>query len=65
VRTFSGAPEELWRIDQLTDGTYRVMPKAIPGSKDALALSAVGSSMPTLAKFDPTSDRQRWRIRVP
>ena len=65
VRTFTGAPEQLWRIDQLTDGTYRVMPKAIPGSSDALALSAVGSSMPTLSKFDPASDRQRWRIRVP
>jgi arabinan endo-1,5-alpha-L-arabinosidase len=65
ARTFSGAPEQLWRIDQLTDDTYRVMPKSIPGSKDALALSAVGSSMPTLAKFDASSDRQRWRIRVP
>lgn len=25
--TFTGAPEQLWRIDQLTDGTYRIMPK--------------------------------------
>jgi arabinan endo-1,5-alpha-L-arabinosidase len=65
VRTFSGAPEQLWRIEQLVDGTYRVMPKSTPGSKDALALSAVGSSMPTLTKFDPASDRQRWNIRVP
>ena len=29
---FTGAPEQLWRIDQLTDGTYRVMPKAVPDS---------------------------------
>ncbi len=65
VRTFSGAPEQLWRIDQLTDGTYRLMPKSVPGSSEALALSAVGSSMPTLAKFDPASDRQRWHIKVP
>lgn len=65
VRTFTGAPEQLWRIDQLTDGTYRIMPKSIPGSQEPLALSAVGSSMPTLAKFDPSSDRQRWHIRVP
>ena len=50
---FTGAPEQLWRIDQLTDGTYRIMPKAVPDSKEPLALSAVGSSMPTLAKFDP------------
>jgi arabinan endo-1,5-alpha-L-arabinosidase len=60
--SFTGAPEQLWRIDQLVDGTYRLMPKTVPGSTDALALSAVGSSMPTLAKFDPSSDRQRWRL---
>jgi arabinan endo-1,5-alpha-L-arabinosidase len=62
---FTGAPEQLWRFDQLADGTYRVMPRAVPGSNDSLALSAVGSSMPTLAKFDPASDRQRWRIAPP
>jgi len=65
VPAFSGAPEQLWRIDQLVDGTYRLMPKAVPGSSEALALSAIGSSMPTLAKFDPASDRQRWRIQLP
>lgn len=27
VPEFTGAPEQLWRIDQLTDGTYRIMPK--------------------------------------
>ena len=27
---FTGAPEQLWRIDQLTDGTYRISPKAVP-----------------------------------
>ena len=59
------APEQLWRIDQLTDGTYRVMPKAVPNSKEPLALSAVGSSSPTLAKFRPDSDRQRWLIVTP
>jgi hypothetical protein len=24
---FTGGPEQLWRVDQLTDGTYRLMPK--------------------------------------
>ena len=62
---FTGAPQELWRIDQLADGTYRLMPKAVPNSKGPLALSAVGSSMPTLAKFTPGSDRQRWNLRMP
>ena len=62
---FTGAPEQLWRIDQLTDGSYRIMPKSIPGTADAMALSAVGSSMPTLATFDPESDRQRWLLGAP
>lgn len=62
---FTGAPEQLWRIDQLIDGSYRLTPKNAPGAADPLALSAVGSSMPTLAKFDPASDRQRWLLRAP
>jgi arabinan endo-1,5-alpha-L-arabinosidase len=62
---FTGGPEQLWRIDQLTDGTYRLMPKAVPNAKEPLALSAVGSSMPTLAKFRSDSDRQRWLLKTP
>ena len=62
---FTGAPEQLWRIDQLADGSYRLMPKAVPNAKDPLALSAAGSSMPTLATFNAASDRQRWIIRTP
>jgi arabinan endo-1,5-alpha-L-arabinosidase len=62
---FTGAAEQLWRIDQLTDGTWRISPKSVPGTDAPLALSAVGSSMPTLAKFDPASDRQRWLLRTP
>ena len=62
---FSGRPEQLWRIDQLTDGTYRVMPKTNLNSKEPLALSAVGSSTPTLARFAPESDRQRWLFKTP
>ncbi len=62
---FTGAPEQLWRIDQLADGTYRLMPKSIPDSTDPLALSAAGSSMPTLARFNPDSDRQRWNLKTP
>jgi arabinan endo-1,5-alpha-L-arabinosidase len=65
VPTFTGAPEQLWRIDQLTDGTHRVMPKVIPNSKEPLALTAVGYSTPTLTKFDPKSDKGRWNFRAP
>jgi arabinan endo-1,5-alpha-L-arabinosidase len=64
VPAFNGAPEQLWRIDQLADGTFRVMPKSST-SRGALALSAAGSSTATLAPFDPASDRQRWRLEAP
>ena len=64
---FTGAPEQLWRIDQLVDGSYRVMPKAVPGKAGAesWSLSAVGSSSPTLAPFRGDGDRERWVIKAP
>ena len=65
LATFSGRPEQLWRIDQLADGTYRVMPKTTPNSPAPLAISAIGSSTPTLARFMPDSDRQRWLFKTP
>ncbi len=65
VATFSGAPEQLWRIDQLADGSYRVMPKAMPDGSAPLALSAVGSSKPTLTRFRTDSDRERWLFKTP
>jgi arabinan endo-1,5-alpha-L-arabinosidase len=65
LSAFNGGPEQLWRMEQLPDGTWRIMPKSVPNSKDALALSAVGSSFATLAKFDPKSDKQRWLIKTP
>jgi arabinan endo-1,5-alpha-L-arabinosidase len=65
VPKFTGAPEQLWRIDQLTDGTYRIMPKVVPDSKEPLALVAVGDCTPTLAKFDPKSDNSRWNFKTP
>ena len=42
VPAFTGAPEQLWRIDQLTDGTYRIMPKIVPNSTEKLALVSSG-----------------------
>ena len=67
VPAFSGAPEQLWRIDQLTDGTYRLMPKAVPDTdaSDSWALSAIGSSTPTLAKYRGDGDRPRWLLVAP
>jgi len=61
---FTGAPEQLWRIDQLTDGTYRIMPKAVPNSKEQLALVSIGDSTPTLAKYDMNSDNSKWNFKA-
>jgi len=63
--TFTGGPEQLWRFDQLADGSWRIMPKSVPNLKDALVLSAVGSSFATLARFDPASEKQRWLVKKP
>ena len=62
---FTGSPEQLWRIEQLPDGTWRIMPKTVPNWKEPVALSAVGSSFATLSKFDPASDKQRWLLKTP
>jgi arabinan endo-1,5-alpha-L-arabinosidase len=60
--TFTGAPEQLWKIDQLTDGTYRVMPRAVPNSKEKLVLISSGDSTPALAKFNMNSDNSKWNF---
>jgi arabinan endo-1,5-alpha-L-arabinosidase len=65
LATFTGGPEQLWRMDQLADGAWRIKPKSIPNSQDTLVLSAVGSSFATLAKFDPKSEKQRWLFKTP
>jgi arabinan endo-1,5-alpha-L-arabinosidase len=64
VPTFTGAPEQLWRIDQLTDGTYRIMPRVVPGSDENLALISIGDSTPTLAEFDMNSDNSKWNFKA-
>ncbi len=64
VPSFTGASEQLWRIDQLTDGSYRIMPKNIPGSGKKLALVSSGDSTPTLAEFDFDSDNSKWNFRA-
>jgi len=65
VPAFTGAPEQLWRLDQLADGSWRIMPKSSTDPKNTMALSAIGASFPTLEKFDPKSDRQHWLLKTP
>ena len=64
VPEFTGKPEQLWRIDQLIDGTYRIMPKEVPNCKEPLALIAIGARSLTLATFDPNSDNSRWNLKM-
>lgn len=63
VPAFTGAPEQLWRIEQLIDGTYRIMPKVVPNSNKQLALVSAGDSTPTLAEFDMESDNSKWNFK--
>jgi len=66
VPQFTGAPEQLWRIEQLTDGTYRIMPKMIPGKPGLnthYVLYSAGDSNPTLAAYDFNSDNSKWNFR--
>ena len=65
VSNFNGAAEQLWRLDQLTDGTWRIMPKSVTGAKEHLALCAIGSRSATLSKFDSTSAKHRWLFKTP
>lgn len=66
VPQFTGAPEQLWRIDQLTDGTYRIMPKVIPGKPGLnthYVLYSAGDSNPTLAAYDFNTDNSKWNFK--
>jgi arabinan endo-1,5-alpha-L-arabinosidase len=63
---YTGAPEQLWRIEQCTDGTYRLMPKHIPGGEDenhTYVLYSAGDSTPTLAPWDFESDNAKWAFK--
>ena len=62
---FTGAPEQLWCIEQLPDATWRLTPKSLRGTKQALTMSAVGSGFASLAKYNADSDRQRWLFKAP
>ena len=66
VPAYTGADEQLWRIEQLTDGTYRIMPKRIPGEDNdntKLVLYSIADSTPTLAAYDFSSDNSKWNFR--
>ena len=66
VPEFTGADEQLWRIEQLTDGTFRIMPTVIPGMEGInkmFCLYSIADSTPTLAEYDFQSDNSKWDFR--
>ena len=66
VPEFTGAPEQLWRIEQLIDGTFRILPKSIPGREGVntkYVLYSIGDSTPTLEVYDFNSDNSKWNFR--
>ena len=63
VPAFTGADEQLWRIEQLIDGSYRIMPKSVPGHDEPLARICTGDSTVALGKYDFNSDNSKWNFR--
>ena len=63
VPAVTGADEQLWRIEQLIDGSYRIMPKSVPGHDEPLALICTGDSTVALGKYDFNSDNSKWNFR--
>jgi arabinan endo-1,5-alpha-L-arabinosidase len=62
---FTGAPEQLWRIEQVSDGSYRIMTKPGPKIKDPLALTAGSGSSIALTKYSADNNKQRWLLKDP
>ena len=66
AKDFEGLDEQLWWIEQATDGTYRIMPFDIPGEKEfntRYCLYSAGDSTPTLAPWDFSTDNSKWKFR--
>lgn len=66
TQTFTGNDNQLWRIEQLTDGTYRIMPKRLPGHTEInteYVIYSIGDSSPTIAKYDFSSDNSKWNFK--
>jgi len=66
VAQYTGADEQLWRIEQCTDGTFRIMPKRLPGNavdNTKYVLYSMGDSTPILAPWDFSSDNAKWNLK--
>ena len=63
VPEFTGADEQLWRIEQLTDGTFRILTKVTCKCGKQKALVSTGDSTVALGEFDFSSDNSKWNFR--
>lgn len=67
---FNGTDDQLWRIEQLTDGTYRIMPKLnsltlVGGDGERpLCLYSIADSTPILAPYDFSTDNSKWNLKM-
>ena len=54
------------RANVYSDGTFRIMPKAIPGKEGInkkYVLYSIADSTPTLAEWDFNTDNSKWNFR--
>ena len=63
VPEFTGADEQLWRIEQLTDGTFRILTKLVCKCGRQKCLKSTGDSTVALGEFDFSSDNCKWNFR--
>ena len=63
VPEFTGADSELWRIEQLTDGTFRILTKVACKCGKQRAIVCTGDSTVALGDFDFSSDNSKWNFR--
>ena len=53
-------------VNVYSDGTFRIMPKAIPGKEGInkkYVLYSIADSTPTLAEWDFNTDNSKWNFR--
>ena len=63
VPEFTGAQEQLWRIEQLVDGTYRIISETVPGHEGKFALVCTGDATLTLGTYDFDDVNCKWNFR--
>lgn len=64
VPQYTGVPEQLWRIEQLIDGTYRIINEKVPGKEGKqFALVCIGDCSLTLGQYDFNDVNCKWNFR--